>query len=107
MMRRWLRLLISVLALAAALAGATGGASAGMSHHHCAAMAMDDYPGDGDDGSAPPCNESALCAGQQTLLAPHLIILAPTVLIVKVSPPRGFTHPRGLSSPPDLRPPIV
>jgi hypothetical protein len=107
----WLRLLISVFALAAALAGGTGGVSAASSHHHyCAAMAMDMDDSsccDGENGTASPCNASAFCAGPQILIPPQSSFLARTIFAMAVEPPRDFVAPRGLSSAPDLRPPIA
>jgi len=112
MMLRWVRFLISVFALAATLAGGIGGASAASSHHHCPAMTMADGavghgPCDGNDGAAPPCNEMAFCAAQQTLLPPHSTVLPRTFLSQAVPPLRDYVRRPGLSSPPDLRPPIA
>jgi hypothetical protein len=110
-MLRWLGLLISVFALAAALAGGTGGALAASNHNqHCAAGAMNMDASrccEDDTGTASPCNQSAFCAGPQILLPPHSIAFARINLALAVPPLRDFISPRGLSSPPDLRPPIV
>jgi hypothetical protein len=110
-MLNWVRLLISVFVLAVALAGGTGGASAASSHHHyCAAMAMDMDDSsccDGDNGTASPCNQSAFCAGPQILIPPQSSFQARTIFAMAAEPPRDFVAPRGLSSAPDLRPPIA
>jgi len=42
---------------------------------------MDGHPCDGDDGSPLPCNESALCAGQQTLLPPIAAVPARSAFV--------------------------
>jgi hypothetical protein len=107
-MFRWLRLLISVLALLAVMAGGTGGATAASTHHHdCALMAMDDSPCEGDMGVLPPCHDSMLCAGLQILPPPHFSILDRVVELRFVSQVEGFSRPSGLRPTPDLRPPIA
>lgn len=106
-MLRWLRLLISMFLLAATLTGGWGGASAHPSHHNCVAMTMNGAPCDHDDGSTPPCNKSALCAGQQMLLPSLLIAPARIIKVVAVSFPLALTFPVGRGSLPDLRPPIA
>ena len=108
-MLRWVRLLISVLALVAALASGVSGAFAAKVGHSCAEMSMDDCPdGHCDDGAALPSCAQFVCGPSQTTLPLHLTFVSPMVVtLVAPSLPREDLLLGGVSGPPDLRPPIA
>lgn len=108
-MLRWVRLLISILALVAALASGAGGAFAARGGHSCAEMSMGDCPDSHgcDDAALQGCAQF-VCGQCQTTLPLHEAFLSPVALRpMAPSLPRDDLPLSALSGPPDLRPPIA
>jgi hypothetical protein len=108
-MPRWVRLLISVFALAAVLAGGgTGGAFAAKTGHACAEMSVGDCPDGHCDNDATSPNCAQFVCGQLQIALPFLdVLISPAILTLMAPlPSRDDLLFSGLSGPPDLRPPI-
>ncbi|MDE2361105.1 MAG: hypothetical protein KGM42_00395 [Hyphomicrobiales bacterium] len=108
-MLRWLRLVLSALALAGLLSAGEGGAFAAKAqdHHHCMSMMGDDCPGGDDHGAMPPCCVTPACPMLQGLLSPEAAVVSPISATLLALPLRDDEHSFGVRAPPDLRPPIA
>lgn len=102
----WLRLIVSAMLVIAALSAAAPGFAAPASHACAAMSAMDDCPDHSNHATAPRHCDSLICGAVQ--LTPPAALVPTT--IVAVAPARRIFDDaayRGLTAPPDLRPPIL
>ncbi|MGJ0504474.1 MAG: hypothetical protein ACR65X_12200 [Methylocystis sp.] len=111
-MLRWFRPLIVVLAVLAVLASGTSRALADRidkCDDMTVDMVVDDcMMGDSDQhGTVPGCPPLA-CIPTHIIQPPQGNFISPVVIqLISMFPPRDDLERRGLSGPPDLRPPIV
>lgn len=109
-MIHWLRLILSVFALAGLLAAGTGAAVAAKSVHHCCpAMAMaDHHTSSGHHQTKPlPCCVAGICAFVKPNLASRVAAPAFQHYADRFSLVRDDVGPPSQSLAPDLRPPIA
>jgi hypothetical protein len=103
----WLRLIVSAMVVIAALSGAASGFAAPAAHSCAAMSAADDCPDHPTDHATAPLHcDSLICGALQ--LTPHFA-LRPTNIKAVGQARLIFDDAayRGLSAPPDLRPPIL
>jgi len=102
----WLRLIVSAMIVIAALSGAATGFAAPVTHSCAAMSAADDCPDHAADrATAPPHCDSLICGALQSS-PPQSLALAITREAALARRMWDDAARRGLSSPPDLRPPI-
>ncbi len=111
-MTRWLRLALSILALAGLLTAAPGGACLAktVAHHHCMGMMSSGESGDGSHDlrrGLPACCAACVCAVVQPLYAPQAPIAVPTDFVHLELPLCDAGQIAGVRPPPNLRPPIA
>ena len=114
-MANWLRLILSVFALAGVLAAGTGGAWAAKAHHHCphmtsAPMAMVDHHGGnaGDHrGAMPDCCVFGACAMTPVPGPSRAEVPFPVEFTQVFAPRLDDAGVPSLAVSPDLRPPIA
>lgn len=103
----WLRLIVSAMLIIAALSAAAPGFAA-PAPYACAAMsAMDDCPEHSTDHTTAPRRCDSLICGAVQLTPPFSVVATTTVAISSARRIFDDADHRGLSTPPDLRPPIL
>ncbi|KAF2989921.1 hypothetical protein OGR47_15235 [Methylocystis sp. MJC1] len=103
----WLHLIVSAMLVIAALSGAAP-SYAGPALHPCAAMtAMDDCPDHSANHATAPRRCDSLICGAVQLTPPFALVATTTVATAPARRILDDADYRGLSTPPDLRPPIL
>lgn len=109
-MLRWVRLVLSILAVVGLLAAAPGAAVAKTQqqthHHHCMDMPDGDCP-DQNAGATPACCIASACAFVQPALPGAGAAFSLVDLALVDLPLRDDKRLSSLSVPPDIRPPIA
>jgi hypothetical protein len=107
-MVRWLRLILSVFALAGLLAAGTCGPVAANTHHHCPNMMMHQHQsGGGDRGTMPECCATAACFVVQPAASSQDAVILLRALAQAFLLPLDDARISSLPVSPDLRPPIA
>lgn len=107
----WVRLILSVFALAGLVAAAPGAAlakahKAVAPHHHCAHMPEGTCPDD-DAGALPACCVASVCAFMPPAVLKQEAVPTAGISTLVDLPVRDDLWHSGIRPPPDLRPPIA
>lgn len=103
----WLRLIVSAMLVIAALWAAAPGYAAPASHACAAITSMDDCPDHSANHATVPRHCDSLICGAVQLASPAALVPTTTVALSRARRLFDDAAYRGLTAPPDLRPPIL